>query len=270
MQELPATYLTPEADVALLKHLPMVRFMARRIQGRLPRNVEIDDLFSAGLLGLMEASAKFSPEKKVGFGGYAQFRVRGAILDSLRTLDWAPRELRRKGRAVQNAIQTLTKTLGHAPLEDEIAADLKLSLNSYQMLLGDLNGLEIGTLNRKRDEDSGDEEIVNVPGRPEDDPLFRCMQGEMGKRLTQAIEDLPERERLVTTLYYYEEMTRGEIGLALGMAGPRVSQIRTSAVLHLRSALSDLKSRGPKNVVCIRRPEAKIPVTTMPPPRPAA
>ncbi|WP_263354408.1 FliA/WhiG family RNA polymerase sigma factor [Acidicapsa acidisoli] len=227
-----------EQDHALLKHLPMVRFVARRIHGRLPKNIEIDDLLSAGMVGLVQAFAKFDPTKNVRFASFAQFRVRGAIMDSLRMLDWASRGLRRTGRQVQQAICTLTARLGRAPSEDQVAAELKLSLNDYQKLLGDLDGLEIGTLHRKREDGSGDEELIYVPGRPEDDPLFRCMRGEAEERLASAIQGLSETERLVTTLYYYEEMTIREIGLTLNLDQIKIRQIRTSAVLHLRAALT--------------------------------
>jgi RNA polymerase sigma factor for flagellar operon FliA len=115
-----------------------------------------------------------------------------------------------------------------------------MSIEEYQQLLGNLKGLEIGTLHLERNEDSGEEELAYVAGRPEDDPLFRCMRGEMEKRLADAIADLPERERMVMTLYYYEEMTMREIGLVLGVVESRVSQIHSSAVVHLRVALKDL------------------------------
>ena len=239
-----AEELTDEEQRVLLEHLPIVRFLARRIHERLPQHVEIEDLYSAGVVGLMDAFAKFDPAKKVQFRSYAQFRIRGAILDSLRTLDWSPRELRSKGRAVEEAIRVVTARLGHAPSENEVAAEMGVELEQYQLLLGELKGLEIGTLHLERNEDSGEEELAYVPGNPEEDPLFRCLRGEMEERLTGAITELPERERLVMTLYYYEEMTMREIGLALGVVESRVSQIHASAVLHLRSALADLGARG--------------------------
>jgi RNA polymerase sigma factor for flagellar operon FliA len=235
--------LTGEQEKVLLEHLPIVRFIARRIHERLPQHVEMEDLVSAGVVGLMDAFSKFDPEKKVQFRSYAQFRIRGAILDSLRTLDWSPRELRRKGRAVEEAIRVLTARLGHAPGEVEIAAEMSIDLEAYQQLLGELKGLEIGTLHVEHNENSGEEELAYVPGRPEDDPLFHCLRGELEQRLAQAIANLPERERLVMTLYYYEEMTMREIGLALGVVESRVSQVHASAVVHLRSALRDLASR---------------------------
>jgi RNA polymerase sigma factor FliA len=239
-----STGLSAEQEKVLLEHLPIVRFLARRIHERLPQHVEIEDLVSAGVVGLMDAFAKFDPTKKVQFRSYAQFRIRGAILDSLRTLDWSPRELRRKGRAVEEAIRVLTARMGHAPGEAEIAGELGVSLEEYQQLLGDLKGLEIGTLHVERNEDSGDEELAYVPGKPEEDPLFRCLKGELEERLTDAIQKLPDRERLVMTLYYYEEMTMREIGLALGVVESRVSQVHASAVVHLRAALKDLAARG--------------------------
>jgi RNA polymerase sigma factor for flagellar operon FliA len=236
--------LTIEQERVLLEHLPVVRFLARRIHERLPQHVDIEDLVSAGVVGLMDAFTKFDPEKKVQFRSYAQFRIRGAILDSLRTLDWSPRELRRKGRAVEEAIRVLTARLGRPPGEGEVAAEMALSLEEYQQLLGDLKGLEIGTLHIEHNEDSGEEELAYVPARPDEDPLFRCLRGELQERLTDAIQDLPDRERLVMTLYYYEEMTMREIGLALGVVESRVSQVHASAVVRLRASLQDLAARG--------------------------
>jgi RNA polymerase sigma factor for flagellar operon FliA len=218
-----------------------VRYLARRIHERLPQHVELDDLVSAGVVGLIDAFSKFDHTKKVQFKSYAQFRIRGAILDSLRTLDWSPRELRRKGRAVEEAIRSVTQRVGRAPSEQEIAKEMELTLAEYQLLLGDLKGLEIGSLHMERSDDSGDEELAYIPGQPENDPLFRCLKGEIKQRLADAIDELPEKERMVLTLYYYEELTMKEIGLTLGVVESRVSQIHSSAVLRLRVALATLR-----------------------------
>jgi RNA polymerase sigma factor for flagellar operon FliA len=239
----PGDLLTPEQEKLMMENLPIVRFIARRIHERLPQHVPIEDLYSAGVVGLLDALSKFDPSKQVQFRSYAQFRIRGAILDNLRTLDWSPRELRRKGRAIEQAIQALTAQFGRAPNDLEIAARLHLDLAAYQQLLGELKGLEIGTLHSERSEDSGEEELVYLPNRPEDDPLFRFLHVEMRERLTQAINELPERERLVMTLYYYEETTMKEIGLILGVVESRISQIHASAVLHLRARLADFATR---------------------------
>jgi RNA polymerase sigma factor for flagellar operon FliA len=235
-----------ERDRLLLEHLPTVRYLARRLHERLPQHVELDDLISAGVVGLIDAFSKFDHAKKVQFKSYAQFRIRGAILDSLRTLDWSPRELRRKGRAVEEAIRATTQRLGRAPAEPEVAKEMGLELSEYQTLLGELKGLEIGSLHLERSEDSGDEELTYIPGPADDDPLFRCLKGEMKQCLTDAIEELPEKERMVLTLYYYEELTMKEIGLTLGVVESRVSQIHSSAVVRLRALLRNLVSKGAK------------------------
>lgn len=231
----------PDRDLLLMEHLPTVRYLARRIHERLPQHVDLDDLISAGVVGLIDAFSKFDHTKKVQFKSYAQFRIRGAILDSLRTLDWSPRELRRKGRAVEEAIRSVTQRIGRAPSEQEIAEELGLGLAEYQRILGDLRGLEIGSLHMERSEDSGDEELTYIPGPAEEDPLFRCLKGEMKQRLADAIDELPEKERIVLALYYYEELTMKEIGLTLGVVESRVSQIHSSAVLRLRAALADMR-----------------------------
>jgi RNA polymerase sigma factor for flagellar operon FliA len=235
--------LTAEQEQLMIEHLPIVRFVALRIHERLPQHVPFEDLYSAGVVGLMDALGKFDRSKHIKFRGYAQFRIRDAILDTMRTLDWSSRGLRRNGRATEQAIQTLTAELGRAPSDLEIGNELRVDLESYQQLLAELKKLEIGTLHAKRWEDSGEEELVCLPNRPEDDPLFRYLHVEMRERLTEAIEHLPERERLVLTLYYYEEMTMKEIGIILGVQQARVSQIHASAVLHLRARLTDPAQR---------------------------
>ncbi len=243
----------PMQEEEIAAHLTMVRFLARRIHERLPSHVELDELIGAGVLGLMDAYKKFDPEKKVKFRSYAQFRVRGAILDSLRTLDWSPRDLRRKAREIETAIQLLTGRVGRSPSEVEIAAELKMTLVDYQHVLGDLKSLEVGTLNVERSEDSGEEELAYIPNRTEDDPLFQCLRGEMHARLKDAIENLPERERMVMNLYYFEELTMKEIGNVLGVVESRISQVHASAVLHLRAALYVFRSTKPGRPEAVQR-----------------
>ena len=264
----PAGPTAAERDALLLEHLPTVRYIARRIHERLPQHVELDDLVSAGVVGLIDAFSKFDHTKKVQFKSYAQFRIRGAILDSLRTLDWSPRELRRKGRAVEEAIRSVTQRLGRVPSEQEIAGQMQLTLGDYQQLLGELKGLEIGSLHMERTEDSGDEELAYIPGSPDEDPLFRCLQGEMKQRLADAIEELPAKERMVLTLYYFEELTMKEIGVTLGVVESRVSQIHSSAVVRLRAALAGLRpGNKDKKSTAANPPIAKTRVVTA---RPAA
>ena len=238
-----------ERDQVIMEHMATVRFIARRMRDRLPQHVELDELISAGTIGLIDAVHKFNHGRLIQFKSYAQFRIRGAIMDSLRELDWSPRELRRKGRAVEEVMRSLTATHRRTPAEQEIANELDLSIDEYQQLLGELKGLEIGSLNIERGEESGEEELSYIPGPASEDPLFQCLAGEMRERLTTAIDALPEKERLVLTLYYFEELTMKEIGQIVGVVESRVSQIRTSAVLKLRSVLggtvpkSQVKSR---------------------------
>ena len=226
-----------DREQVLLEHISSVRFIARRIHERLPQHVELDDLISAGTLGLIDAFSKFDHTKQVQFRSYAQFRIRGAILDSLRTLDWSPRELRRKGRAVEEAVRSVTQRLRRTPTEPEVAAEMSLSLSDYQRLTGELKGLEIGSLQAEHTQDSSDEEIAYIPTSPEEDPLFRCLQGESRQRLADALDNLPERDRIVLTLYYFEELSMKEIGLTLGVVESRVSQIHAAAVKRLRISL---------------------------------
>jgi RNA polymerase sigma factor FliA len=196
------------------------------------------DSFSAFISAssLLEGSYR-DLQREVGHLGNAQFRIRGAILDSLRVLDWSPRELRRKGRTVQEAVQTMTRNLRRTPTETEIARELHIDIHEYQLLLGQLKGLEISSLNLEHNDDSGEDQLAYIAGSPDDDPLFRCLQGEMRQLLIDAIEELPERERMVLTLYYYEELTMKEIGLTLGVVESRVSQIHSAAVVRLRTSL---------------------------------
>lgn len=224
-------------DARILEHLPTVRFVARQIHKGLPEHVDFEELVSAGILGLIDAASKFSDDKNTQFKTYAQFRIRGAILDSLRSLDWSPRELRRKGRGVEEAIRATTQRLGRTPTEIEIAGAMDLSLQEYQRLLSDLKSLEIGSLHAERGEESGEEELAFVAAPEGESPLLRCMEAEMKQHMVDAIDALPERERMVLTLYYYEELSMKEIAQLLGVVESRVSQIRSSAVLRMRSTL---------------------------------
>lgn len=226
-----------DREQVLVSNLPLVRFVARRIYERLPKHVDLEELVSAGVLGLMDAVQRFDSTRQVQFRSYAQFRIRGAILDSLRSMDWSPRDLRRKGRSIEQNTHSLTSKLGRAPLDIEIAEEIGVSLEEYQQVLGELRSVEIGSLNVERSADSGEEELACVPAPASDDPFLLCLQSELRDRLAHAIDLLPEKERLVLTLRYHEELTMKEIALVLGVVESRVSQIHSSAVSHLRSTL---------------------------------
>lgn len=224
-------------EALIMEHLPSVRYVARRIHDRLPQHMELDDLISAGLVGLIDAASKFDGSKRVQFKSYAQFRIRGAILDSLRTLDWSPRELRRKARAVAEAMRSLSAKLGRTPADVEVAAEIGMDLLSYQQMVGELKGLQIGSLNEERSDDCGEEELDFLPAPDAENPLKIYMEGQAKEQLIAALSRLGEKERLVLTLYYFEELTLKEVGLTLGVVESRVSQIRASALDKLRSMM---------------------------------
>lgn len=243
-----------EREEMLLRYLPAVRYMAHRIHERLPQHVELEDMVSAGVIGLIDAFNKFDHTKQVQFYNYAQFRIRGAILDSLRVGDWSPRELRRKGRAVQEAIQAITRIEGRTPTEPEIARELQLTLNDYHLLLGQIKGLEIGSLSLEHHRDSSEDKLAYIAGSPEDNALFQCLKGEMRQMLIDAIEELPHKERMVLTLYYYEELTMKDIGLTLGVVESRISQIHAVAVARLRARLKGVRKVQASPIVAKRMP----------------
>jgi RNA polymerase sigma factor for flagellar operon FliA len=232
-------HATAIREELILEHMPIVRSIARRIHKRLPAHVSGEDIYSAGVIGLLEAVDKFDPSKKVLFRTYAQCRIRGAILDSLRSLDWSPRRLRSKSRVIERVIQKLAGELKRAPEEQEIARELNLDLACYQQLLTSLKGLEIGTLHAEGDQGWSDDELAYVQDRPGNDALFRCLDAEMRELLGHAIDNLPERERTVVSLRYYEEATMKETASVLGVTESRVSQMHASAILHLRANLAD-------------------------------
>ncbi len=234
-----------ERDRILLEQLPQVRYLARRIHDRLPRHVPLEDLIHAGVIGLIDALNKFDPSKHVQFGSYAKFRIRGAILDSLREMDWGPRELRRKARKVEEAHRTLSLSLSRAPTENEMATELSLPLHEFQQLLGEIDSLEVGSLRVESPWDGKEEDLCDyLPSAPEDTPFFRCLRSEMKELLARVIGELPEKEQQVLALYYFEELTMKEVGVVLSIGESRVSQIHSLAVIRLRSRMEEMMSAG--------------------------
>jgi RNA polymerase sigma factor for flagellar operon FliA len=230
-----------ERERVLMEQLPQVRYIARRIHERLPRHVPFEDLVHAGVVGLIDALNKFDLSKQVQFSSYAKFRIRGAILDSLRELDWSPRELRRKGRLVDSTYCNLSGKLGRAPTENEIAQEMGIGLYELQSLLAELDGLELGSLRVESPRDGKEEDLTDrLPSKPEETPFFQCLRTEMKHLLEQAISELPEKEQRVLALYYYEELTMKEVGTALGIGESRVSQIHSLAMVRLRARLNFL------------------------------
>jgi len=233
-----------ERERLLMEQLPQVRYIARRIHERLPRHVPLEDLVHAGVVGLIDALHKFDRNKHVQFGSYAKFRIRGAILDSLREMDWSPRDLRRKARRLEEAHNKLRSQLGRNPSEPELAAELGMDLRGLQLLLGEIDGLEVGSLRVESPRDGREEDLCEyLADDSGETPLLLCLRSEMKQLLARAIAELPEKERQVLALYYYEELTMKEVGAVLGVGESRVSQIHSMAVVRLRARLSEL-SRG--------------------------
>lgn len=230
----------------LLEQLPQVRYIARRIHDRLPSHIPFDDLVQAGILGLMEALHKFDPSKNVELKTYAKHRIQGAILDSLRDLDWSPRPLRKKARQLEQAHQRLRAQFGRPATETELALELGMELKELQHLLGDLRGLDLGSLQDEFTESGQERESLAAPTQgPEQEPYTQCLQGELRELLSHAVNELQPRERQVLSLYYFEELTMKEVGAVLGVGEARVSQIHSAALVRLRARIRSLLEVSP-------------------------
>jgi RNA polymerase sigma factor FliA len=228
-----------DSDQLLLEQLPQVKYIARRIHGRLPQHVPFDDLLHAGIVGLIDALHKFDATKNVRFSSYAKFRIRGAILDSLREMDWSPRDLRRKARRLEAATLKLQSDLGRAATEAEMARAMNMELGDFQHLLDEIRGLEVGSLQIELLEDGRATDLgQTIPGPANLDPLFLCLEKERKQMLAAAIAQLSQREQQILALYYQEELTMKEVGEVLGVGESRVSQIHSLAVIRLRALLA--------------------------------
>lgn len=229
-----------ERNHILMEHLPQVRYIARRIHNRLPRFIPLEDLVQSGVLGLIDALHNFDRSKNVQLKSYAKSRIRGAILDSLRELDWGPRTLRRKARQIASLEQELSARLGRRPSDSEISANLGIALTKFQRLVSELHGLEVISLQAAVSDDGyGGEERRSVP-QTADDPSSLCLRSEMNSLLRRALCELPRRNRQVLTLYYLEELTMKEVGVRLGVGESRVSQIHSAALARLRTRVRQI------------------------------
>lgn len=236
----PGMPLNIERDELILEHLPQIKYIAQRISTKLPSHVELNDLVSAGILGLLDAIEKFDPNRGVKFKTYAELRIKGAILDSLRNLDWAPRSLRKKSKDLERVVRELEQRLSRPPTDKEVCEAMEISLEEFYELMDQIKGLNIGSFQDMagQDEDKNSEPLVKyVPDTPQMDPFFVFHRSEIQSILGGAIETLPKKERLVVSLYYFDEMTMKEIGKVLGVNESRVSQLHTKAMLRLRTKL---------------------------------
>ena len=233
--------ITPENREEVIKrYSPMIKYVANRIAMRLPPHIEVDDLISVGVLGLMDAISKYDSTRGAKFKTYAEFRVRGAILDELRSLDWVPRSIRQKASQVDKVVQELQAKLSRSPEDEEVAKEMGLSLDQFHDTLNETKSIPIFSLeDLGLAKDSGEQQSLLdcLAGKADADPQTQIRLVELKEIIAKAIEGLPEKERLMVSLYYYEELTMKEIGAVLEITESRVSQIHSKAVYRLRTKL---------------------------------
>jgi len=233
-----------ERNELVMRELPQVYYVAARIRERLPKHVEFDDLVQAGVVGLLDACRNYDAGKDAQFSTFAKYRIRGAILDSLRKLDWGSRTLRRKGREIASSTAKLESQLGRQPSEEEIAAEMKMRIDELHHVLTQIDGLfVVGQLaNGVGPEAESYDLVESAPSNDRANPFELCLEGEMKTQLAAAVSRMSEREQLILSLYYYEELTMKEVAEVVGIAVSRVSQIHAAAMLKLRTTLGHLRA----------------------------
>jgi RNA polymerase sigma factor for flagellar operon FliA len=234
-------------ETIVLEHTPLIRYIVNRIAVRLPSHIDLDDLHNTGVIGLMDAIEKYDPEKNCKFKTYAEFRIKGAILDQLRSLDWVPRSVRQKSRRLERAYGEVEQRLGRVANEDEVADSLGLQIEKFHELLNQVRGISLVNLEEIRGTNSDGERAGTFADIVEDvnseNPFASLKLSEMKNVIAQTIATLPEKERLVVSLYYYEDLNMKEIGGILGITESRVCQIHTKSVLRLRAKLKGMLDR---------------------------
>ena len=226
-----------ERERLILQHLPQVRLIARRIQERLPENISLEDLISTGVIGLIAAIDNFDPSHNVKLKTYAEYKIRGAILDSLRGLDWAPRQKRRQAKRIEAAISTAEQRLKRAPDEQEIAEELEISLEEYHEWLVEIRGLNIASLEYTTGE-QGKDLLHYLPDADDNLPSKVLEKSELERLLAEGIDGIPKMERTVLGLYYQEELTLREIAQVVKLHESRISQLKSQAILRLRGHMA--------------------------------
>ncbi|MBN2233021.1 MAG: FliA/WhiG family RNA polymerase sigma factor [Deltaproteobacteria bacterium] len=225
------------SEAMVVEYLPLIQRVAQRIASRLPDNVDLNDLINSGVIGLIDAISKFDPSRGIKFKTYAEIRVRGAILDELRTQDWASRSLRSDNNLLENTYNYLEHKFGRPAEDEEVAEALGVSLEEFYKLLAKAKGISLinfEDLHFENGEELRDPyEYVRL--LDSEDPFGLFKDKEMRSMLVEAIDQLPERERLVLSLYYFEDLNLKEIGLIMGVSESRVCQLRTKAIIHLKN-----------------------------------
>ena len=224
-----------ERERLILEHLPQVRLIARRIHERLPESVILDDLISTGIVGLINAIDNFDPSHQVKLKTYAEYKIRGAILDSLRGLDWAPRQQRKKSKQIEAAIAAIEQRVHRMPSEEEIAEQLEISLDEYRSWLVDVRGVNLGSLECSSPDEGGRDLLQYVSDSEDAWPSNLVERAELERLLVEAIQKMPYIERTILGLYYHEELTLREVAKVVRLHESRVSQLKSQAILRLRS-----------------------------------
>ncbi|HBD10435.1 MAG TPA: FliA/WhiG family RNA polymerase sigma factor [Syntrophobacteraceae bacterium] len=225
-----------DKEQMILAHCDLIKYMALRLAARLPAHVSVDDLFNAGVIGLMDALDKFDPEQQIQFRTYAKIRIKGAMLDEIRAMDWVPRSLRQKSNQLARSASSLTEKLGRYPSDEELATELNLTLESYFRVLDEIKGISLMPVEiQEAVQDSQGENQLAAAG---DGPFQAVYKEQIRNELASAIETLPKNEQLILSLYYYEELTMKEIGAIMGYTESRISQLHTKAILRLRTRLA--------------------------------
>ena len=237
----PRGIFDPEIRNKLIQeYAPKIKYMAYRLSHRLQPDIDIDDLISAGIIGLMDAMDKYDPEKETLFKTYAEFRIRGAMLDEIRAMDWVPRSIKEKSGLLYRTINQLEGKLGRPPTEEEIAEALNMTLEEYQNFLLQAHQSSMISLEDLGHNDEDDRDILECIENPDDkDPLTILLNKDTKNILIRAIENLPEKEKKVVSLYYYSELTMKEIGKILDVTESRVSQLHTQAMFRLKGKLQE-------------------------------
>jgi RNA polymerase sigma factor for flagellar operon FliA len=232
-------------DYFVIKYAPLVKYVAGKVSMAMPQNIEFDDLVSYGIFGLIDAISKYDPAKGTKFKTYATTRIRGAIFDELRSIDWIPRSIRQKAKQIEQVISDLENKLGRTVEDEEIAKDLGISTEEFQSLLNKLSGTSMLSLNDiwyLGDENDELSILETLEAPPNMNPDILIEKEEIRDFIIEAIKKLPEKEKKVIVLYYYEDLTLKEIGEVLEVTESRVSQLHTKAIMRLRGRLGRIKS----------------------------
>jgi len=235
-----AVHPTPTPDELLEEYLPLVRYHADQLMRRTPDSIELDDLINAGVLGLLDGAQRFDHGREVQFKTFVSYRVRGAMIDYLRAFDWMPRGLRDHAKEMQAAFSVLEQRHGRPAEEEEIAKHLDISLNEYRQRLNNVRSMSVIHFDDLPVSGNQDEELSileTLEGDPTLSPEHQNTVIEFVSQLADAISQLPARENVLITLYYYEELTMKEIALILGLTESRVSQLHSQMVLRIRSLM---------------------------------